>query len=193
MRDRLIKLINQSDILCDTCGESTSSYCAEAIADYLIKSGVIVPPCKVGDMQRYIDADKLIAHLKDEIEGCKPPFCGRANGKSIAYGTILGLKSAISFAETLSTADVVPKSEVERLEKENETLTIQRNAWYLAAERVGEDLQKAKAEVARDIFAAIEFDIHNLDFDREETRAIAIEGVIANLKKIYTEGEQYGN
>lgn len=62
-------------------------------------------------MPRYIDADKLIAHLKDEIEGCKPPFGGRTNGKSIAYGTILGLKSAISFAETLSTADVVPKSE----------------------------------------------------------------------------------
>lgn len=58
-------------------------------------------------MARYIVADTLIAHLKDEIEGCKPPFCGRANGKSIAYGTILGLKSAISFAETLSTADVV--------------------------------------------------------------------------------------
>lgn len=63
-------------------------------------------------MARYIDADKLIAHLKDEIEGCKPPFSGRANGKSIAYGTELGLKSAISFAETLSTADVAPKSEV---------------------------------------------------------------------------------
>ena len=66
-------------------------------------------------MARYIDADKLIAHLKDEIEGCKPPFGGRANGKSIAYGTELGLKSAISFAETLSTADVAPKSEVANL------------------------------------------------------------------------------
>ena len=67
-------------------------------------------------MARYIDADKLIAHLKDEIEGCKQPFGSRANGKSIAYGTELGLKSAISFVETLSTADVVPKSEVEKLQ-----------------------------------------------------------------------------
>lgn len=65
-------------------------------------------------MERYIDADKLIAHLKDEIEGCAPPFSGRANGKSIAYGTILGLTMAISFAETLPTADVAPKSEVAR-------------------------------------------------------------------------------
>lgn len=65
-------------------------------------------------MARYIDADNLIAHLKDEIEGCKKPFGSRANGKGIAYGTELGLKSAISFANTLATADVVPKSEVER-------------------------------------------------------------------------------
>jgi hypothetical protein len=38
---------------------------------------------------------------------------------------------------------------IDRLKKQNETLTIQRNAWYLTAERVGEDLQKAKAEVVR--------------------------------------------
>lgn len=63
-------------------------------------------------MSRCIDADKLIAHLKDEIEGCCEPHYGaRINGKSVAYGTVLGLKSAISFAETLSTTDVVPKNE----------------------------------------------------------------------------------
>jgi hypothetical protein len=42
---------------------------------------------------------------------------------------------------------------------------------------------------AEEIFAEIEFDIAELDFDREESRAIAIEGVIAALKKKYT-GEQ---
>ena len=31
------------------------------------------------------------------------------------------------------------------------------------------------------------------DSDREETRAIAIEGVIDILKRIYTEGEPNGN
>ena len=71
-------------------------------------------------MARYIDADKLIAHLKDEIEGCKQPFGSRANGKGIAYGTELGLKSAISFAETLPTADVVPKSEGKWKKRGNE-------------------------------------------------------------------------
>ena len=45
-----------------------------------------------------------------------------------------------------------------------------------------------KTEVAREIFAEIEFDIANLDFDREETRAIAIEGVIAELKNKHIGG-----
>lgn len=48
MRERLRKLIYNSDILCDSCGESTSSYCAEAIADHLLANGVIVPPVWAG-------------------------------------------------------------------------------------------------------------------------------------------------
>lgn len=44
-----------------------------------------------------------------------------------------------------------------------------------------------KAEVAREIFEEIEFDIRQLDFDNEETRAIAIEGIISNAKKKYTD------
>jgi hypothetical protein len=42
MREKLIELLMNSDILCDTCGESSSSYCAEAIADHLIANGVTV-------------------------------------------------------------------------------------------------------------------------------------------------------
>jgi hypothetical protein len=64
--------------------------------------------------------------------------------------------------------------QIDRLKKQNETLTIQRNAWALTAKAI-----------AREIFTDIEFDIQQLDFDREETRAIAIEGVIANIKKKY--------
>jgi hypothetical protein len=48
MRDRLIKLILENDILCHTCGENTDSYCAEYLAEYLIENGVIVPPYKCG-------------------------------------------------------------------------------------------------------------------------------------------------
>lgn len=34
------KLILDSGILCDSCGESTNSYCAEALADYLVANGI---------------------------------------------------------------------------------------------------------------------------------------------------------
>lgn len=50
--------------------------------------------------------------------------------------------------------------------------------------RSGDKLKKA-SDVAEEIFAEIELEIHQLDFDREETRAIAIEGIIANAKKKY--------
>lgn len=66
---------------------------------------------------RLIDADKLIAHLEDEIDECKIPFGSRANGKGIAYGTALGLKSAISFAKTAPTVDI--KTEVAKTEHAN--------------------------------------------------------------------------
>lgn len=46
---------------------------------------------------------------------------------------------------------------------------------------------RKQSEVAEEIFGEIEFEIHQLDFDREETRAIAIEGIIANAKKKYTQ------
>lgn len=57
-------------------------------------------------MARYMDTDKLIRHLKDEIDGCKIPEGSRANCKGIAYGTELGLKMAISYANTLPAAEV---------------------------------------------------------------------------------------
>ena len=115
-------------------------------------------------MPRYIDADKLVAHLEDEIKGCEIPLGSRANGKGIAYGTALGLKSAISFAQTLSTADVVPKSEVEKLSGNYEDLKLKYSdlakdrdellAWgshIKSAERA--EIEKA---VAREIFEEIE-------------------------------------
>lgn len=40
MREKLIELIRESEILCDDCGEYGSSYCTEAIADHLIANGV---------------------------------------------------------------------------------------------------------------------------------------------------------
>ena len=48
MRDRLIDLIYESDLMHDY-GEVNLLNCT-ALADYLLEHGVIVPPCKVGDM-----------------------------------------------------------------------------------------------------------------------------------------------
>ena len=56
-------------------------------------------------MDEYIKREVLIAHIKDDIQEC-----GEANSsiRPIAYGTILGLKGALSYAETLPAADVAP-------------------------------------------------------------------------------------
>ena len=54
-------------------------------------------------MTRYIDADKILSHLNDEIEACGDPD---GNNEPITYGTMLGLLSAKAFIETAETADV---------------------------------------------------------------------------------------
>ena len=73
-------------------------------------------------MPRYIDAEKLIEHLKDEISRCEPPVGGRANGKSVAYGTMRGLKMAISFAQTLPEAPFVKRKKYKNVLKEVKTI-----------------------------------------------------------------------
>ena len=55
-------------------------------------------------MSRYIDADKIIEHLNDEIEGCEDcDVCFRP----VTYGTRLGLEYSKSLVETAESADVV--------------------------------------------------------------------------------------
>ena len=55
-------------------------------------------------MARYIDADKLIEHLKDNLRECGNPDVAT---QPRTYGCSLGLKGALSYAETLPTTDVV--------------------------------------------------------------------------------------
>lgn len=47
MRDRLIELLNEAH---KKFIKSDSVYEFDFLADYLLENGVIVPPCKVGDM-----------------------------------------------------------------------------------------------------------------------------------------------
>ena len=131
-------------------------------------------------MPRYIDADKA----KELWSGEHPT--------QIAMRKIF---------EELPTADVAPKSEVERLEAEVAVLTAERNnyqTWYFqTVTEVGElkgayanyeetsGLKQAKVEVAREIFEEI-------DRIREETTAGNIMRLtfferLAELKKKYTE------
>ena len=52
-RDRLIEMIQNSVNGC-------ARHWAEIIADYLLANGVLVPPCKVGDMVYEVGTDKEI-------------------------------------------------------------------------------------------------------------------------------------
>ena len=54
-------------------------------------------------MARFIDADKIISHLNDEIEACGD--CD-VYSKPVVYGTRLGLEYSKSLVETAETADV---------------------------------------------------------------------------------------
>ena len=54
-------------------------------------------------MPRYIDADKILSHLNDEIEACGD--CD-VYSQPVVYGTRLGLEYSKSLVETAETADV---------------------------------------------------------------------------------------
>ncbi|MBQ4317076.1 MAG: hypothetical protein IJC20_02390, partial [Clostridia bacterium] len=54
-------------------------------------------------MARYIDADKLIKHLEETVEECGNPD---VDAHPVAYGTVLGLNGALSYARTLLATDV---------------------------------------------------------------------------------------
>ena len=53
-------------------------------------------------MPRYIDADKILSHLNDEIEGCGD--CD-VYSQPVVYGTRLGLEYSKSLVETAETVD----------------------------------------------------------------------------------------
>ena len=54
-------------------------------------------------MPKYVNADKIIEHLNDEIEGCED--CGVCF-RPVTYGTRIGLEYSKSLVETAETADV---------------------------------------------------------------------------------------
>ena len=77
MLDRLAYMINKSGILCDTCGENTSSYCAEQLALYLLDRGVILPPLKLGDDVWWIDHKNKIQKQEKAVKGMMYKYDGK--------------------------------------------------------------------------------------------------------------------
>ena len=80
-RERLIELLMQGDIAAAKQGVFNCCMCrreAETIADYLLENGVIVLPCKVGDMVYIFERGSYIIpicgqgkpHWKIKIEKC---------------------------------------------------------------------------------------------------------------------------
>lgn len=73
-RERLIELLLKVDYALDTDGRKAKDS-AEFIADYLLKNGFIVPPCKVGDTVYYAGIDTpveftVIGFSKGRMYGC---------------------------------------------------------------------------------------------------------------------------
>lgn len=99
MRDRLVDLLYEAE------GQVNNDYpTVEMIADYLIASGVIVPPCKVGDtVYEFFDEIGFYEICELTVEniviGVNPPKC-----KLYCKSKISGSKSMWyndSFGETL--------------------------------------------------------------------------------------------
>ena len=77
MRDRLIELLNKKyDHFCDQCGVNKDSHYTESLADYLLENGVIVPPCKVGDVIFFVD---MVCNEEGEEE------LGMSIGKVVSF------------------------------------------------------------------------------------------------------------
>ena len=70
-REKLIELLMQGDIAAAKQGVFNCCMCkreAEILADFLLENGVIVPPCKVGDMVYIFERGSYII-----------PICGQGN------------------------------------------------------------------------------------------------------------------
>ena len=132
-------------------------------------------------MARYIDADKLIEFI---TKGLNNPD----NTKAFGYDAIVIL-TEIEYAPT---TDVAPKSEVERLEHILDCYALQ----YGTVTDQQKVIEKAKSEVAREIFEKIEESIatHAYTSKSEDYMDGAFDTIewvdskIDELKKKYTEG-----
>ncbi len=98
MRDRLIELIKRGGVIIPQT--------AEAVADYLLANGVIVPKVKVGDHLYYISAAGLIIENKVFYVGeYAKGFCYATDGTPILENTFLGARANCDYYFTREEAE----------------------------------------------------------------------------------------
>ena len=121
---------------------------------------------------RYIDADALLENLKKQY------------GEELGWQVTVNMSDVGMMIEDAPTADVVPKSAVERLQEEAD-----RYKRYFYRHDYDEMIAEAKAEVAREIFEEIEkYSEVAFAMGDYHTPIYGIGmGVFAALKKKYTE------
>lgn len=126
-------------------------------------------------MAPYIDLDRYIARINSE------DIVVKAKDTEFKYeqGYLSGLIQASIAAKTMPTADVVPRSEVDLYRKQVDELEDELASAY-------DKLEKAKAEVAREIFAEIGERLSVVEGHRG--LYTISEADITELKKKYTEG-----
>ena len=152
---------------------------------------------------RYIDADKV----KEKILNIGVlVMCGRSGGKTIFTEALNSYREKVLQAiDDTPTADVVPRSEVEELKRENESLAKTVNEASELIRKLRSKVETSKTEVAREIFEKIESAKVSIgDFKIKTFKIISLGEVaeqtitgdmvafsdIAELKKKYTEGEE---
>ena len=102
-------------------------------------------------MARYIDADDIIKAIKNRFKVYHEIPCSQDDRR---VQEIVGL--VIRMIDEQPTADVVPKSEVEELNRECESLGKTVNEASELIRKLKGKVEQAKQEVAREIFAEIE-------------------------------------
>ena len=125
-------------------------------------------------MARYIDADKAMEEIN------------RIGGHNLCEWGTLGVKALI---DRQPTADAVPKSEVEELNRECESLGKTVNEASELIRKLKGKVEEAKSGVAREIFEEIEKTFIDSSVLPDCVRLVDIDK-IAELKKKYTGGER---
>lgn len=116
MRDRLIELIAKSGlVLVDGGIHPDTHLCQEALADYLLAEGVIVPRFKKGDKIYYISAvGNIIENKVYYVGGYTRALCYNADNKPLLDNVFLDTRVNEEYYLTKEEAE---KALAERSEK----------------------------------------------------------------------------